>query len=535
MTPRKFVHRWLLLGLVLLQPVHGQEPEVNQLDTDIRLFTVLTAINVAGYDTGFGSPSDSAVRRVVRGDLDGIDGANLTRLKNFYEQFKLADPGANLSQYISFALMCGPPSSFEIEARLPTDLPPDVRRIRTLSPILAEFYREADIETLWNRYQAAYENVIVEYQEPLIQTVFEVTGYLRLSPTSRQVRSFRVLFELMGSPNHVYSRSYEGVVNVVVQASAEPRIEEVRDSYLMHLLDPLSIRYGQEIAKKSEMGRFALFAPALGAVYKENFQLLVSKSLANAVEARLHRGGDAKRAAMVDKSLREGFVLTPYFYEKLAEYEKQVEDFRHFYPEMIRGIDLKREGARLQNTKFSEAEAPKPAQPIRPRLSELDQMLQQAERLLSANKLREARKTFLAAYEKSGRKSAQALYGLGRLALHEADPDLARDQFTQALTTAPDPYVAAMSHIYIGRIEDVMGNREQAVQHYQLALGTEDPSTRTRELAQQGLDEPFGPSRDEEEEDDLDEDDLDEEDLDEEDLDEEDLEDDDLGEKKNAK
>ena len=185
MIPGKFVHLCVALSLVLLSPVHGQEPEENQLDSDIRLFTVLTAINVAGYDTGFGSPSDSAVRRVVRGDLDGFNGASLSRLKNFYEQFKLDDSGANLSQYISFALMCGPPPSFDIQARLPTDLPPDVRRIRTLSPILADFYREADIETLWNRYQAAYENVIFEYQEPLIEAVFEVTGYLRFSLTSR--------------------------------------------------------------------------------------------------------------------------------------------------------------------------------------------------------------------------------------------------------------------------------------------------------------------------------------------------------------
>ena len=518
MIPGKFVHLCVALSLVLLSPVHGQEPEENQLDSDIRLFTVLTAINVAGYDTGFGSPSDSAVRRVVRGDLDGFNGVSLSRLKNFYEQFKLDDSGANLSQYISFALMCGPPPSFDIQARLPTDLPPDVRRIRTLSPILADFYREADIETLWNRYQAAYENVIFEYQEPLIEALFEVTGYLRFSLTNRQVRSFKVLFELMGSPNHVYSRSYGGVVNVVVQASTELQIEELRDAYLMHLLDPLSIRYGQHINKKSELERFALFAPALGQAYKENFQLLVSKSLANAVEARLTRGSEAKRAAMVDKALREGFVLTPYFYEKLGEYEKQVEDFSHFYPEMIRGINLKREGARLQNTKFSEAEAPRSVQPIRPRLSELDQILQRAERLLSAKKLSEARKTFLEAYEKSGRKSAQALYGLGRLALHEADPDLARDQFTQALNTEPDPYVEAMSNIYIGRIEDVMGNREQAVEHYQRALATEDPSTRIRELAQQGLDEPFGPSRDDEEED---EEELDDEDLNGEELDEE--------------
>ena len=500
MIPRKLVHLWPVLGLLLLSPVHGQEPEGNQLDTDIRLFTVLTAVNLAGYDNGFGSPSDSAVRRVVRGDLEGFEGASLTRFKNFYEQFRLDDPGANLSQYISFALMCGPPPSFEIRANLPTDLPPDVRRLRTLSPILAEFYQEARIETLWNRYQGAYENVIAQYQKPLIQALFEVMGYLRISPTSRQVRTFRVLFELMGAPNHVYSRSYGGVVNVVVQASTKPRIDEIRHAYLMHLLDPLSIRYGQEISKKSVLARFALFAPALGEAYKENFQLLVSKSLAKAVEARLSRG-EAKRAARVDKDLREGFILTPYFYEKLGEYQKQPEDVRHFYPAMINAIDLKREGARLQKTTFSQAEALKPAKPIRPRLSELDRALQQAERLMSVNKLGQARQKFLEAYEQSGRKNAQALYGLGRLALHEADPDLARDHFTQATNAEADTYIKAMSHVYIGRIEDVVGNRDLAVEHYQLALDAGDASPRVRQLAQEGLNEPFGRPGEEEEED----------------------------------
>ena len=486
------------MGLMLLSRAVAQEPEGNQLDSDIRLFTVLTAINVAGYDQGFGSPSDSAVRRVVRGDLEGFDGASLTRLRNFYEQFKLDDPGENLSQYISFALMCGPPPSFEIRVNLPTDLPPAVRRIRTLSPILAEFYQEAGIERLWSRYQPAYENVIAQYQEPLIQAVFEVTGYLRISPTSRQVKTFKVYFELMGAPNHVYSRGYRGVVHVVVQPSKKPRIDEIRHAYLMHLLDPFSIRHAQEISKKDVLARFALFAPALNQIYKENFQLLVTQSLARAVEARLSRIGEDKRLARVDKHLREGFILAPYFYEKLAEYQAQPEDFRHYYPEMIKAIDLKREAQRLQNIEFSEAPQPNPAQPIRPRLSELDRLLQQAERLMAGGKLGQARERFLEADEKSGRRSAQALYGLGRLALHEADPDLARDHFTQAINAEPDTYVQAMSYIYIGRIEDVIGSRERAVEHYQLALDAGDPSPRVRQLAQAGLDEPFGRPRDSE-------------------------------------
>jgi hypothetical protein len=49
-----------------------------------------------------------------------------------------------------------------------------------------------------------------------------------------------------------------------------------------------------------------------------------------------------------------------------------------------------------------------------------------------------------------------------------------------------------MAHVYMGRVEDIMGNRDEAVGHYRQALAAGDPSERTRQLAQKGLDEPFG-------------------------------------------
>ena len=54
----------LIAILLLAAPLAAQEG--NQLDGDIRLFTVLTALNVAGYDQGLGSPSDSPVRQAIR-------------------------------------------------------------------------------------------------------------------------------------------------------------------------------------------------------------------------------------------------------------------------------------------------------------------------------------------------------------------------------------------------------------------------------------------------------------------------------------
>ena len=494
---RAFLLGWLLVCGADWFSLRAQS---NQLDSDIRLFTVLTAINLAGYDDGLGSPSDSPVRQGVRDDLKDFQGSSLQLLKNFYEQNKSSDPGRNLSQYVSFALINAGPPGFELKADLPTDLPPDVRRLRGLSSILAEFYQQAPVERLWSKYQPAYEAEIARYQEPLIQALFEAGGYLRVSPTSRQVRSFRVLFDLLGAANNINTRGYKGEVYVVVHPSKEPRVEEVRAAFLMHLLDPLSVRYGKEIAKKNVLSRFAMFAPALHEVYKTDFQLLVSKCFVRAVEARLSHRPRAKREAQVEQDLREGLILTPYFYESLGDYEKQGQDLRLFYPEMIKAIDLNNEAARLQEVKFAEAPA-RPAvsaQPVAPQVSETELLLREAEMLFRSERTEQARKKFEEALAKDGGRNADAVYGLARVAISQGDADLGRDLFNQALESDPDPYVRSMSHVYIARISDLMGLRDQAVEHYQLALAVQGMPDRARDLAQKGLEKAFGSPRQQE-------------------------------------
>jgi tetratricopeptide (TPR) repeat protein len=433
------------------------------------------------------------VRHAVREALAGDHGNSLTLLRNFYEQNKLADPAENLAQYVSYALLCDGPPEFATQAELPTDLPPDVRRIRGLSRLLAEFYREADIEGLWNRYQPAFEQEIARYQEPLVRALFRAGGYLREPPSSAQIQKFRVLFDLLGAPNSINTRSYRGVVYVVVHHSPQPRIGEIQHAYLVHLLDPLSVRYAGEIAKKDVLSRSAMFAPALDEMYKTDFQLLVTKSLVKAVEIHLARIPEAEKQKRVDQELHDGFILTPYFYESLPAYEQQAQPMKSYYPDLIRGINTGRELARLEKVQFAPAPSSRPQvqQAVRPKLSETDRQLQQAETLLRADRLDESRAIFEKVLESSGGRNAQALYGLAKVAVSEADPELAKEYFQQALESSPDSAIEAMSHVYIARIEDIMGNREEALRQYQAALAVQGIPPGARELAEKGMQEQF--------------------------------------------
>lgn len=489
--------RWkLALSLVLAVSILPAQEE-RQLDVDIRLFTVMAAINVAGYDDGINSTAGSPVREALRKDLEDFDGSTLPLLRNFYNQFKGDESEATLQQYISYALLATQPPELELKADLPTDLPPDVRRLRPFSRILTEFYGQAKIEYLFNKYLPAYQQMMESYQAPLADALFEASTYLRFSPTGPEMRQFKVFFDLLSEPGAISTRSYSGRMYVVVHPSSRPRIDEIRHAFLLHLLDRFSIRHGEELAKKEILGRYAMFAPALEQTYKQNFQLLTTKCLVKAVEIRLDERDDAKRASRADRELRLGYILTPYFNDKLAEFEKQGQEWKRFYPQMVKDLNPRAEAARLEGVEFVEA-PPKPVArvaKVEPKLGAGDALFRSAEFELRAGKLGEARKQFEAAQEKYPARRAEAAYGLARVAVFEADPDLARAEFDRALRSDPDTYVRGMCHIYLGRIDDIMGNRDEAIAQYQLALESGDPSDMIRDLAEKGIAEPFDPSR----------------------------------------
>lgn len=480
------------LGLVLASASFAQQPD--QLLADVRLFTVMAAINAGGYDDGLNSEALSPVRSALREDLESLDPGMRSRLRTFYEQNRQPDPDLDLSQYISFALMCGEPPYFDLKAEVPTDLPLDVRAIRGMAGLLREFYELADIPGLWQKYQPAYDAAMLLYQESLIEAVFEINGYLRMPASSPETRGFQVHFDLLAAPGSINVRSYGGDVRVVIHSSAESRDEEIRAAYLLHQLDRLSIRFSETVARKEQLARFAMFAPALDNAYKTNFQLLVTKSLAHAIQIRMRYEPEEQKQGRVAHQLRLGFILTPYFYEQLAAYEAQPQSFRRYYDDLVEGIDVRREAARIQAVEFAErapSRTPAPRRIVKPEVPEEDRLLAQAESLLQLNDLNRARSIYERVLTAGGRGRGQASYGLGRIALDEADPDLALEHFEAATEWTTDTRILAMSHIYMGRIHDILGNREFAVSHYERALASGETSPAIRRFSEEGLEHPF--------------------------------------------
>ena len=470
--------------------------ELGQLDASPTLFTVMAALSVAGYSADLSSPNNHPLRDQVRAELLKRNLPCQQALKDFFEAHRKRGAGADtaeLAQYISFALSVKGPPDFTFGQR-DVEIPPDAAPLKGFSPLLATFYKEADIPELWKRSQPAIDQYIARYHEPVSRAVLQVTTYLRQLSAGFRAARFQVFIELLGAPNQIQTRSYGTSYFIVVTPSPEPRTFDIRHGYLHFLLDPLSTREKEILDRKAPIADHALRAQALDQAFKDDFLLLTTESLIKAVEARLDGKPEGVRQAF-----HQGYILTPYFAEQLPAFEQDGQAMNLYYPEMVKAIDLFKEDKRIADLEFDKeppkpALVPVPARAAPPPLGGAAKTLDDAEQLYLArdkdnDNLEKAKKLYLEALLQTGDPPMQAAayYGLGRIALLEHDPAAAEQLFHKALDTQPEPQVKAWVLVYLGRLSLAAVDRDEAAVYFQQALKVEGASDMARKAAGEGL------------------------------------------------
>lgn len=476
-----------LIPFLLLVPLAC--PQEGQLDASPSLFSVLAAVNAAGYDAALDSPSNHPLRAQVRAEIVRRKPAVMSDLQRFYRDHKLPSAAAELSQYISFALSTTGPPDFKPGFRQ-NEIPPDVQRLEGFDEIMRRFHREAGMDEQWKKAQPAFDQIIAHYHEGVVRSVLEANGYLRNAGTGYLGHRFQIFLDLLGAPNQIQFHRYKDDFYVVITSSPQPQLNDVRHGYLTFMLEPLAMKYSDALMKNRGLIDYAQAAPALEEHYKNDFLLLATKSLVKAVESRMARSGGP---ALVEQALREGYVLAPHFAEQLAAYEKQEQSMRFYFPELVSSIDLKREERRLENVQFASERAVRRAKPSTPapkrELTGPEKTLEEAENLYSARQLDKAREVYRKLLEQTEEKPlhARAYYGLARIAAFQKDPELAEKLFHKTLETEPDPQVKSWTYVYLGRLAGLAGEREQAAQHYRAALACEGASPAAHDAAEKGL------------------------------------------------
>jgi tetratricopeptide (TPR) repeat protein len=465
------------------------------LETSETLFTVLTAINTCGYDQELSSsdPLRAQIRAEVAKAAENIAGAQdvIGPMCVFYRQHQASDAARDLSHYVSLALYLEDPPGFGSKIK-EAELPPDAEAVANIVPLMKDFYQKIGLHSIWERHRERYTELTEIYHVPLAKMTFDTEIYLKMPSAGYLGRRFTVYLDAMGAPAQTNARNY-GIDYFVVISPTQGttiKLQQIRHTYLHYLLDPLALKNG---------GAFGRLEPLLGPVqnapmdeaFKSSVSLLTTECLIRAIEVRMSNLPEAEQARSIDEADRQGYVLTPYFYDALGKFNKTSVGLRDAYTDLVGSILVGKELKRASQIKFAKAADPEVlSQTRRPD----EHLLLDAERRLAAGDHEGAQKLAQKALDEQTGDSGRALFILAEVATANRDIDGARKYFEQALQTAHEVKLIAWSHIYLGRIFDLQEDRPAAVDQYHAALDAAGAAVPEAKLAaQRGLDKPYEP------------------------------------------
>ncbi len=492
---REALYAALVVLLAELCPAENQ-PNVS-LDVSPAMYSVLTAMNSCGYDEelGLSDPLRGQIRAEVAQNLENSSAAQeaTQALCQYYEQHQQPDASKTLSRYISLALYLNPPPGSSLKVK-ESELPPDASALAGVVPLLQTFYEKAGLQTIWDRHHAAYEALTGRYHEPLAKMMFDTEVYLKLPSAGYLGRQFTVYIDPMGAPGEANARNYGSDYYVVISPGTGPslKMEQIRHTYLHYLLDPLALKYPLIMDHLKPLLENVKNSP-MDPSFKSDVALLVTECFIRGVEARtagFRKASEAQRERAVDDSVEQGYVLTRYFYESLAKFEKDPAGLRNAYAELVGNIDLRKEQKRASEVHFAQTADPELLHISRPGEVKL---LASAEQRLSAGDAEGAGKLAQQALDEKNEDAGRALFILAQAAAMNRDMQGARNYFQRALDVAHEPKVVAWSHIYLGRIFDLQENREAALGHYRAALSTGASLPEAKAAAERGLQQPYEP------------------------------------------
>lgn len=492
------------------------------LETSEPLFDLAVALNACGYNTDLAN--SDPVRQEIRQQVDDLTAAPEAhaareQLCRYIREHTLADTGLNIAQYVSLALYLGPAPGL-IPTADETELPPDSTQVVNILPLLRTFTEGAHLHALWIKHHAVYEALTAHLHDPLTQMLLNTNIYLHLPVSSYDGRRFLVLLEPMLAPSAVNARIYGNDYVIVTSPSADPNnlhLNEIRHTYLHYEVEPMVYARASAMERLLPLLKTVQNAP-LEFTYKSDIVSLLTECLIKAIEARTmdtgvtrpqrptdanrqrleatgydaavnlyERQSEAVRRRSVDLDMRQGWVLTDYFYRQLILMEKDGVSLKDNIGPMVYGMDVDRERRVDRDIAF----LPAPTHDIVRRSAPQPVGLQLAEMKMMQGDPAAAEQMAEKALSDPAGDHATAHYILARINLMQRQPDVAVTHFQAALTSGHDARTLAWSHIYLGRLYDTTPDRKHAIEQYKAALAVPQLPNDSRVAAEKGLHAPF--------------------------------------------
>ena len=350
-----------------------------------------------------------------------------------------------LSRFVWFGLVSGPAPKFRPVLRR-DELPPDVLDLEGFSEILSNYYTEQKIGRMCRQVQPLYEREIERLHDPIADIVFKSGTYLRAVVDPAKPQTFTIIVEpLVGRITNV--RNFVDHYAIILSGNEEIPTDVVRHAYLHFLLDGLPLQYPHVIAVKRPLYEVAAKAPRLEPELKDDFPSWFGECTVRAVEVKLKKMSPSEREAALQSNDADGYVLVRPIFMGLPGYEKAEPSFRDYFPDLVRGIDIKTEQTRVAAIHFAPARGHRERRNWKARswrgsaresprcrvIREAIAALTDGEKKLAEKNPRAAEASFksvLAKYPDQPR----AWYGLGMVAVLDHDADRAKEVFGRLTT-----------------------------------------------------------------------------------------------------
>jgi tetratricopeptide (TPR) repeat protein len=498
------------------------------LESNESLFDLAAALNVCGYDADL--QESAPVRAEIRADMQqallASEAARTSRDKlcQYISEHHLNDPGRDLGQYVSLALYLTPPPELTPVADLP-ELPPDSTGVVTVLPLVRDFADTIDLHAIWAQRRPEYEALLAKVHDPMTRAILDTNIYLHQPVSSYDGRRFLVLLEPMLSPNvtnaRIYANDYVVVTSPTNAATNSVRLDLIRHTYLHYVVEPMVYSRAAAMDRLLPLLRPVQDAP-LEFQYKSDIVALLAECLIKSIEARTYDAGDPrpqkpkgpksreageqydaamvvfdratelKRRELMELDMRQGWVLTEYFFGKLQEMERDGDGLRDEIGPMIYGMDVERERHHDEQLVFAKEGSTDVLSGPKHAARQLTDMDRAEMALLKGDRDTAGDLAEKAMADPKG-DHGRAQYVLARIDLMSGNPDEAMAAFQATLKASGDPRTLAWSHIYLGRLYDTMQqpNRDKAIAEYKLALTVRDAKPDTRLAAEKGIKAPF--------------------------------------------
>jgi tetratricopeptide (TPR) repeat protein len=300
--------------------------------------------------------------------------------------------------------------------------------------------------------------------------------------------------------------------------NGEVHMADVYHIYLHYLIEPLLFSRHNALEREDPILKEIRDAP-IAFRYRSDTVALTVECLIKAIEARnmdtgianykmptnfdrselprydherqlVEQKQEAVRQALVDHDMRQGFVLTQYFYSALIQFEKDSVSLPDTMGEMVYGMDVEQQVHRAREIQFDQVadnEVLGRSAPHKLEGIDLAESKLSSGDVAGASSMAEEVLSKQTAGAEPTRDSAHAWFILARAAIMTGHPDTAIDDFQKTLATSKEQRLLAWSHIYLGRMLDLDCKRDEAVSEYKLALTVRDGREDTLVAAERGV------------------------------------------------